>query len=186
MRAATLVTLAFTLALSAAGVAPAAAQTSEHYRLTEFTFNAGGDPQDGTYAASAHHRIRIDALGDTVAQTALASATHRMRGGFVVAYPPPGEVLRLALGADRATLTWTPERSAGTYNVYRGLVSGLPGPFGSCLQARIGAETGTDAGTPPPGNGWFYLVTVRNLLDEEGSKGTQGSGAERPNPAPCP
>ena len=32
----------------------------------------------------------------------------------------------------------------------------------------------------------FYLVTARNRLGEEGTKGYRSPGIERPNDAPCP
>ena len=38
----------------------------------------------------------------------------------------------------------------------------------------------------PAGNGYFYLVTARNRLWEEGTKGSSSAGAQRANPAPCP
>ena len=70
----------------------AIAQTSTSYKLTEFTFNNGGDPGNGSSAASASHRIRLDAIGDAVAATALSSASQHMDAGFVSDYPPSGEV----------------------------------------------------------------------------------------------
>lgn len=182
MRAITLVLLV--VALSA--TVPVLGQTSAHYRLTESTFNAGGDPKDGSFAASAHYRVTLDAIGDAaLAATDPHSASHRLSGGFVPAYLPPGEVLRLSLLADHRTLSWTPEPSVGSYNLYQGKLSAIVPLFGSCFESRIAGETWSDPGSPAAGNGYFYLVTARNRLDEEGSKGRQSSGAERPNPKPC-
>ncbi len=179
--------LAIVLAVCAAGVSAPVAQTSANYRLTESTLNGGGDPLQGAFPSSSHYRVRLDALGDSVVTPAtLSSASFRMDGGFMRAYPPPGEVLGLRIAADKRTLTWSPERSVGSYDIYRDLVSTLPGNFGSCLQARIASETWPDSATPPTRGGFFYLVTARNRLDEEGTKGNRSSGAERPNPAPCP
>jgi hypothetical protein len=36
------------------------------------------------------------------------------------------------------------------------------------------------------GQGYFYLVTAKNLIAEEGIKGRASSGSLRANPAPCP
>jgi len=179
--------IAFVLmAVALAATLPASGQSSAHYRLAEFSINSGGDPKDGAYAASAHHRVTLDAIGDVaLAASDPHSASHRLSGGIVPAYPPPGEVLRLALHADRMTLSWTPEPSVGSYNVYRGALVAIAPVFGSCLESRVIAETWSDSERPSAGSGFFYLVTARNRLDEEGPKGYQTSGAEEPNPEPC-
>jgi hypothetical protein len=84
-------------------------------------------------------------------------------------------------------MTWDPERSVGAYEVYRDALTTLPGGgFGTCFASGLTSEAATEAATPVAGQGWFYLVTARNRLGEEGTKGFQTSGAERPNPAPCP
>jgi hypothetical protein len=164
----------------------AQAQTSASYKLTEFTFNNGGDPQNGSSAASASHKIRLDAIGDAVTATALSSASHHMDGGFVPDYPPPGEV-KGHLFSSKTTLTWSPEKSVGSYDVYRASISSLSGlGYGVCLQNGLAAESATDASTPSAGQGYFYLVTARNLLGEIGTKGSASSGIERANAAPCP
>ncbi|MBZ5639506.1 MAG: hypothetical protein LAO51_12235 [Acidobacteriia bacterium] len=170
--------------LATSGVA--IAQTSANYKLTEFTFNNGGDPRNGSYAASANYRIRLDAIGDAVASAGLSSASHHMGGGFVSDYPPPGEV-EGHLFLNRTTLTWSPEKSVGSYDVYRALISSLSGlAYGTCLQNGLTTESATDAATPSAGNGYFYLITARNLLGEIGTKGYASSGIERANAAPCP
>ena len=172
--------------LTAAAAVPAVAQTSAHYRLTESAFNSGGDPRDASYAASAHHRVTLDAIGDVaLAATDPRSASHHLSSGLVAAYLPPGEVLRISIRMDRTTLDWTPEPSVGSYNLYRGTLAAIAPVFGSCLQSRIAGESWSDPASPSAGSGLFYLVTARNRLDEEGPKGYQGSGAERPNPEPC-
>lgn len=169
----------------AAGAGAARAQTSASYRLTESSFDAGGDPRGGSFAASASHRIRLDAIGQAAVVSGVASATFHLDAGLVADYPPPTEVRNLRW-TDSATLVWDPEKSTGRYELYRDAISTLPGGFGTCFQAGIAGETWSDAGAPPVGSGWFYLVTARNLLAEEGTKGFQSSGAERTNPAPCP
>jgi hypothetical protein len=164
----------------------ALAQTSASHRLTESTFNSGGDPWNGAFGASASHRVKLDAVGDGLMAVGLSSASYRMDGGFVDVYPPPGEVQH-ALFSDKTTLVWDPEKSVGQYAVYRdgmGVLSG--GGTGTCFASSLSSETAVDATMPPAGQGYFYLVTARNRLLEEGTKGKRSSGLERPNPAPCP
>ncbi len=74
---------------------------------------------------------------------------------------------------------------AFTGEVYRDLLSALPdGQNGLCLQGGVAATSMTDPALP--GTGWFYLITSRNSLGEEGTKGFAGNGTERANPGPCP
>src|SRR5258705_127679 len=56
----------------------------------------------------------------------------------------------------------------------------------SAMSAVSIAQTGTDAATASAGEGYFSLVTARNLLGEIGPKGHASSGFERANAAPCP
>ena len=162
------------------------AQQSPSYRLTEQTFNAGGHPADGVVMTSPSHRVRLDAVGEAVAGAGLSAASFHLIGGFTSAYPPPGEVAGLHF-VGTTTLAWSPEQSVGTYNLYRDLLSTLPSlGYGACQQSSLALETATDTGTPPVGNGWFYLVTAENRLSEEGTKGRDAAGAERPNAHPCP
>src|SRR5262249_42890621 len=173
------------IAALTASVGIAAAQTSASHKLTEYTFNAGGDPLGGSFAASASYRMKLDAVGDGLSAAGLTSASLKLRTGFVSDYPPPGEVMHL-VWTDSQTMTWHPEPSVGSYDLYRGLVSTLPGPFGSCFQSGIASETWTDATVPATGTGWFYLVTAKNRLSDEGTKGFQSNTPERGNPSPCP
>lgn len=161
------------------------AQESPSYKLREHVFNAGGNPDGGAVLASAGFHVRLDAVGEGVTGTVLGSLSYRMDGGFVSAYPPPREVRNLRFSS-KTTLSWDAERSAGDYDVYREILSTLPGGFGTCLQHDIPAQTAADAGVPGGGTGYFYLVTAENRLDEEGTKGFRSNGTERPNPAPCP
>jgi len=177
-------TLCLLITLAICGVA--VAQTSSSYKLTEFTFNNGGDPSNGTFAVSTNYRIRLDAVGDAATATALSSASHHADGGFVSNYPPPGEVSG-HIFSSKTTLTWSPEKSIGSYDVYRAALSSLSGlAFGTCLQSGLTGESATDATTPSAGQGYFYLVTARNRLGEIGTKGFATSGIERANAAPCP
>lgn len=172
--------------LAAAGSGAVFAQTSPSYTLTEQALNAGGHPAQGATLASGSYRIRLDALGGPVARAGLSSASYRADAGFVAGYPPPGEVAGLRIAADKKTWSWISERSVGTYDVYRDLLQTLPGSYGTCLLASLATNAWLDASTPPLGKGWFYLVTAKNRLREEGTKGRASSGAERPNAAPCP
>jgi hypothetical protein len=105
--------------------------------------------------------------------------------GFAAGYPPPREVAALRF-TDAASLAWDPDPSVGAYEAYRDLLSTLPGGFGTCFASGLGSEAAGDAAAPASRQGWFYLVTARNLLGEEGTKGFLTSGAERANLAPCP
>ena len=164
------------------------AQTSTSYKLTEQIMNEGGHPQAGVVLGSTSYRVTLDAIGDGLPAPALGSASFAMAAGFVPVYPPPGEVQTLRIAANRTSMTWAPERSTGVYNIYRGLFSSLPGPYGQCRQANVPAASATISENPPPpaGNGYFYLVTAENRLNEEGTKGFNSAHVEHPNGFPCP
>ena len=165
---------------------PAAAQESASFRLKEHTLNAGGHPAGGKVMASTSFRVSYDAIGAPIVGWGLAGPSFHMDASFGAAYPPPGEVADVRF-ADGDTLRWDPERSAGRYGVYRDLVSGLPGlAYGQCLQGGLADATVDDPSLPPARNAYFYLVTARNRLGEEGTKGQDSSGGERANDAPCP
>jgi len=173
--------------LTATGLA--AGQSSTSYTLEEHVFNAGGHPEAGTTLSSASYRISLDSLGEGVVGSGLSSASYQLGSGFGAPYLPPGEVLNLVLLADDATLEWDPEGSAGYYNLYRDLISGLAATdLGNCTQDGIAGTTATDAGVPPSADGYFYLVTVDNRIAEEGSMGFDDAGLERDNllGTPCP
>ena len=176
-----------TLAAIAAGAMPlpATAQTSASYKLTESTIDNGGDPNQGSTLASTHFHIKLDAIGDAVVGAGLASASFHADAGFVGRYPPPGEVSGLAFSG-KSTLQWNPERSTGTYELYRDALSTLPGSFGACFTSDLSVETAMDPSSPSVGQGYFYLVTARNRLREEGPKGYRSDGTEEGNPSPCP
>ena len=174
-------------ALVPASVPDAAGQQSASYGLEEHALNAGGRPADGVTPSSASYLVSLDAIGQGVLGRGLSSASYRMDGGFVSAYPPPGEVRGLLL-IDAQTLVWDPEPSVGHYNLYRDLLSSLFGlGYGHCEQQGLTATTATDTDVPTPaGEGYFYLVTAANRLHEEGTKGWDSSLDERPNPSACP
>jgi hypothetical protein len=108
-----------------------------------------------------------------------------MEASFGNAYPPPGEVTGLQF-TDATTLAWSPEHSAGSYNVYRDALTALTGGgYGTCWEQETPAATVTDADPVPAGNGFFYLVTAENRLGEEGTKGRDSDDALRGGDA-CP
>lgn len=161
----------------------ALAQSSASYRLEETVINSGGHPTQGTTLASASYRIRLDALGEGVVGATMSGTTYRVDSGFGSAFLPPGEVrgLRFA-GVD--TLTWDPDPAAGTYNLYRDLLSAAAG-HGGCHEQGIHGTSTVDADVAAPGEGYFYLVTVANRVAEEGTKGADSAGASRGGAA-CP
>lgn len=166
--------------------ASAMAQHSTSYNISDHTFNAAGHPDAGTVLASASYRISFDVIGDGAVGLALSSASFKMGGSFAACYPPPGEVPDLRFGNDEM-LEWKPEPSVGSYNLYRDLVSNLLDlDYGVCEQYDLSAETATDTDPVPPGDGFFYLVTAKNRLGEEGTKGSDSDGSDRPNPDFCP
>ena len=171
--------LLFTLTL-AVMAGPVLAQSSAAYTQDEHTFNAGG----GT-ASSASFSISMGSIGEGVIGTALGSASYNMDGGFLSAYPPPKEIAGLQF-LDHDTLEWDADSSAGSYNLYRDLVSNLSGlGYGNCSQQNLSSPSATDADAAPSGDGYFYLATAVNRLVEEGSKGADSSDTTRAGTA-CP
>ena len=165
-------------------VPPALGQESASYDLSEHAFNAGGHPAGGIVSSSAGYRMSLDAIGGGLSSGGLASSSFSVQAGFVLSYPPPGEVKNLKF-TSAASLTWDVDSAAAAYEIYRDVLSALPGgSTGTCLQAGVAANVTTDPSIPA--SGFFYLVTSRNSLGEEGTKGFASSGAERPNPLPCP
>lgn len=162
------------------------AQQSASYKIRESHINEGGNPIGGVTLASTSYRIRLDAIGDSVALAGLRATSYRLDTGFVAGYPPPGETLMLRF-ADPQSLSWGAERSVGSYDVYRDVLTALGGgATGACFLPDVPSENATDASIPSDGEGFFYLVTAENRLGEEGTKGFRAGGVERPNPAPCP
>jgi hypothetical protein len=162
------------------------AQESTSYKLSEHTVNAGGYPKDGEVLHSTSFRMTLSAIGDNLTPTNLSSSNYQINGGLVGSYPPPGEVANLQF-TDATTLLWDVEPTRGNYNLYSGDVTQPFDPnYGVCQPPRIPTETTAFAATPALGEALFVLITVDNLIDEEGTKGTRSDGMERPNPVPCP
>ena len=158
---------------------PALAQTSTSFKLEEHSFNAGGHPEAGSFPTSASFRITLHSVGDAISGRGLSSASFNLDACFSSAYPPPGEVTNLRF-SDKDTLEWDSEESVGDYNLYRNLISNINGLlFGACTEENITGPTTDDVAVVPDGDGYFYLVTAENRLDEEGTKGFQSDTSER-------
>ena len=155
--------------------APVVAQQSANFKLNEHVINAGGHPSGGVVMASTSYKITLDALGESVVQVGMTSTSFHMDASFASAYPPPGEVVNLVFTDDQ-TLDWSAERSAGVYDLYR---DETPDGYGTCEQSDLPGPPATDASTPAAGGTVFYLVTVKNRLWEEGTKGFRSDAGER-------
>ncbi len=98
---------------------------------------------------------------------------------------PIGPTLRLTAGTG-GTLGWAPAAQSNVYNVYRGAIG--PGPFSynhACLESASIDTFSQDGSLPPLGQALYYLVSGKSSCGE-GSLGTDGTGHEIPNTAPCP
>ena len=81
---------------------------------------------------------------------------------------------------DGDTLEWDPEKSVGSYNLYRDLISNITGlDFGGCEQQELTSPTTDDTDAVPADDAYFYLVTAENRLAEEGTKGFRSDTTER-------
>jgi hypothetical protein len=83
-------------------------------------------------------------------------------------------------------LSWSAAPSATEYHVHRGALADLGfDDYGTCRDdLKSGATELTDSALPPPGSGFFYLVTFEGA--QVGSTLGLGTCAERSNFAPCP
>ena len=108
-----------------------------------------------------------------------------MNTGFMSGFLPPSEVTGL-LFTDSQTLTWNADPDAVRYNLYRDAIGALSGlGFGDCYQSDLPGVSTTDTAPVTTGNGFFYLVTSRNRVREDGTKGLQSNGTMRTGTA-CP
>jgi hypothetical protein len=165
------------------GIAAAAlAQSSANFSIEQGTLNNGGNPIP--VLSSVNFQITLDAIGDGLAQTGLSSASYGMDSGFAPDYRPPGEVLNLRF-TSKTAFGWNPEPSVGKYDTYRGTLGSFTG-YGTCLHGGLAANADTDPAVPSAGTGYFYLVTAKNRIAEEGPKGYNSLGTLDPNPSPCP
>lgn len=164
------------------------AQTSPSYRGSEYVFNEGGHPEAGVVLHSTSFRMSLDSVGDGLVAPTLQSASYAMDAGFARSYPPPREVQGLLVLSDKATFSWNPEPATGAYDLYRGFVGDLPDGYGVCRVSDVPGTSTLLSELPEadPGQGFFYIVTAKNRLREEGVKGYASSGSLRANPQPCP
>jgi hypothetical protein len=162
--------------------AAAFAQSSANYSIEQGTFNNGGNPSP--VLSSTNFQVSLDAIGDGLAQTGLSSASYGMDAGFAPDYPPPGEVKNLRF-TSKTAFGWNPEPSVGKYDTYRGTLGSFTG-YGTCLHSGLATNSDTDPAVPSAGTGYFYMVTARNRIAEEGPKGFNSSGTLDLNPSPCP
>lgn len=161
-------------------------QQSASYRLSEGVFNSCG--RAGSSAlTSATYRIRLDAMGGSFSDLPLSGPSLRLAGGFVADYRPAGPVPGLSFSASDA-LEWGPERSAGSYNVYRGALPSFPlaSDASTCLLSGLTSRSVGSLTAPPPGQAFYYFVSARNLLDEEGPSRVDPSGVPHAPSNPCP
>jgi len=178
--------IALATVLLCASTLGALAQSSASYTLEEHVLNAGGRPESGVVPGSARYSISLDSVGENLAAAMLSGNAYSLAAGFIPAYPPPGEVAGLQF-LDHDRMEWDPEPSAGEYNLYRGRLRDLPAlGYGDCLQSGIAGEGVADPTTPPSDAGYFYLTTATNRLAEEGSKGLDSHGQQRPDGTICP
>ena len=161
------------------------AQTSSSFKLEEHTFNAGGHPEGGVIPTSSSFKITLDAIDDGLAGTSLNSSSFLMNSGFTASFPPPTEVQNLNF-ITSTTMVWDADGSIGDYALYRDTVDNISPGFGACVLPTPASETATDLTVPGLGQVQFYIVTARNRLLEEGTKGFTSLGPERGNAAPCP
>jgi hypothetical protein len=122
---------------------------------------------------------------------------------YIISFGVPGEVVEItvleaASPPDSVFLEWTPAPRALSYNVYRGSLSALSSAAElrtsamSQIACGIAADSDVDqlpdmidTGTPPLGDGFFYLVTGRNVAGE-GTLGAPDVAQARIHDAQCP
>ncbi len=180
----TICRLAFTVMVLSMAMTPGAAQQSPSFRISDHGFSNGGNPAAGINPESASFKVSLSSIGEPFASVGLASISFHTDTGFGSAYLPPGEVLGLQF-LDADTLDWNGAPSATHFNLYRDALGALPA-YGTCLQPDLPSSTADDTDLPLSGSGFFYLVTARNRLDEEGTLGQDSTGLPRPNTGPCP
>jgi hypothetical protein len=106
----------------------------------------------------------------------------------------PGDIVRLRAFKSGTTSTFgwqgagifagrAMQPGADVYSVSRGLLSGLrsTGSFGSCLAQGLIAAV-DDAASPPPGDGFVYLVQAQSFDCGMGSLGFTSNETPRTNP----
>jgi hypothetical protein len=162
----------------------AMAQQSASYELSEYLFNLGGVPQDGTEPSSTSYRITLASLGEALGHSSVSGPTLTLDGGNVGSLRPPGEVANLRFD-DKTTLAWDPDRSVGSYTAYRSEITQL-GSTVDCFEEGITSTSVVDHDPVPGASGFFYIVSASNRIDEGGTLGQTSSGGERSGSPTCP
>jgi hypothetical protein len=118
----------------------------------------------------------------------VGSAARRplFQAGFAIAMLVSGRVLAQAppevqgVAFTGSSLTWSATSGAASYNVYRGLASGLTqGIPGRCHAYHVSGTSLSIPSNPAPGASDFYLVTAESASGAEGTAGTTSAGAPR-------
>ena len=93
-----------------------------------------------------------------------------------------GDAWAVHFDANKTTLRWNGVSGADSYDISRGLIGSLDGTdYGDCL-VEDHAETSFDDGSsPPPGEGYFYLVRADDVVCAPGSWGMDSNETERIN-----
>jgi len=94
----------------------------------------------------------------------------------------PGEVTGVGF-SDATALSWSPVAGADFHHVYRGKLQGIRA--GRCHGFELAAPPFGTGAAPPPGTGYFYLVTAESVADGEGTPGTGSDLTERPLMGRC-
>ena len=172
--------LAYAL-IASAGSAAHAGSRSASFNLSDATLDGGARP-----AASSSFKITNPSIGSGLESAVYASASFHMDSGFAASYLPPAEIAGLRW-SNLTTLEWNADRSIGSYALYRNRLNTLAAANGGdCLVSGLSSETSLDSELPGAGNGYFYLVTARNRLGEERTRGYGSDGLERLGGAACP
>lgn len=96
----------------------------------------------------------------------------------------PPEVTGLEFPTNKSDLIWDDVTPGQPYNVYRGLVTGLPGSYGNCLLQNLPGPAGSDAALPLPGQVLTYLAVAVDGVTES-TLGQRSDGTTRLNLSPC-
>jgi len=97
-----------------------------------------------------------------------------------------GSTLKMSKSGNSVTLTWLHAYQAPTYNVYRGTLGGGH-PFAyneTCFNTENTARSVTDGAVPTPGNGFYYIVSSRNICGESAAV-TNGQNVDHTPSATC-
>ena len=101
---------------------------------------------------------------------------------------PSAEVRGVAAGKPLPGVVrfdWLPAPTAAEYSVTRGMISEFgTGRFGGCLVPSQTATSHEDAGVPPAGDGYAYLIRGINWICGIGTLGAGQGGQERRNLSP--